>query len=90
MFHTIYSTANFVQIARNYKMYLPPLSPEEEYISTWEYRRSLLQDRIGLVDADIVCIQEVSPLSFEEDFSFMSDILGYDGVELFRKVCILL
>jgi mRNA deadenylase 3'-5' endonuclease subunit Ccr4 len=71
-------------------MYLPPLSPEEEYISTWEYRRSLLQDRIGLVDADIVCIQEVSPLSFEEDFSFMSDILGYDGVELFRKVCILL
>jgi mRNA deadenylase 3'-5' endonuclease subunit Ccr4 len=67
-------------------MYLPPLSPEEEYISTWEYRRSLLQDRIGLVDADVVCIQEVSPLSFEEDFSFMSDILGYDGVELFRKV----
>ena len=67
-------------------MYLPPLSPEEEYISTWEHRRSLLRDRIGLVDADIVCFQEVSPLSFEEDFSFMSETLGYDGVELFRKV----
>ena len=68
-------------------MYLPPLSPEEQYISTWEYRRSLLQDRISLVDADVVCFQEVSPLSFEEDFSFMSESLGYDGVELFRKVC---
>jgi mRNA deadenylase 3'-5' endonuclease subunit Ccr4 len=67
-------------------MYLPPLSPEEECISTWEYRKSLLQDRIGLVDADIVCFQEVSPLTFEEDFGFMSEILGYDGVELFRKV----
>jgi mRNA deadenylase 3'-5' endonuclease subunit Ccr4 len=55
-------------------MYLPPLSPEEECISTWEYRKSLLQDRIGLVDADIVCFQEVSPLTFEEDFGFMSEI----------------
>jgi len=66
-------------------MYLPPLSPEEQYISTWEYRRSLLQERISLVDADVVCFQEVSPLSFEQDFSFMSENLGYDGVELFRK-----
>mmetsp|Transcript_17213 Transcript_17213/g.25630 ORF Transcript_17213/g.25630 Transcript_17213/m.25630 type:complete len:450 (-) Transcript_17213:28-1377(-) len=69
----------------NYKMYLPPLSPPDEDISTWEYRKSLLIERIGLIDADVVCIQEVSPLSFEEDFKFMTENLGYDGVELFRK-----
>jgi mRNA deadenylase 3'-5' endonuclease subunit Ccr4 len=67
-------------------MYLPPLTSEEMYISTWEYRKSLLQDRIGLVDADVVCFQEVSPLTFEDDFGFMSENLGYDGVELFKKV----
>jgi len=38
-----------------------------------------------LVDADVVCIQEISPDSFEDDFAFMKDDLGYDGVELFKK-----
>jgi len=69
----------------NYKMYLPPLAPPDEDIFTWEYRKSLLRERIGLIDADVVCLQEVSPLSFEEDFKFMTENLGYDGVELFRK-----
>ncbi|KAL3776577.1 hypothetical protein HJC23_008049 [Cyclotella cryptica] len=66
-------------------MYLPPLSAEDEYISSWEYRRSLIKDRVGRVDADIVCLQEVSPLTFEDDFEFMTEHLGYDGVELFHK-----
>lgn len=66
-------------------MYLPPLGPDEQQISTWEYRKSLLRERIGLIDADVVCIQETSPVSFEEDFAFMTDELGYDGVELFKK-----
>lgn len=35
-------------------------------------------------DADIVCLQEVAPESFEDDFKFMED-LGYDGVEMFKK-----
>ncbi|KAL9181355.1 hypothetical protein ACHAXT_010160 [Thalassiosira profunda] len=69
----------------NYKMYLPPLGPGDEDISTWEYRSSLLRERIGSIDADVVCIQEVSPLSFEDDFAFMADELGYDGCELFKK-----
>jgi len=69
----------------NFKMYNPPLGPGEEDFYTWEHRKSLLRERIGLVDADVVCLQEVSPLSFEEDFAFMTDDLGYDGVELFRK-----
>jgi mRNA deadenylase 3'-5' endonuclease subunit Ccr4 len=34
-------------------------------------------------DADVVCIQEVSPKSFEDDFKFMED-LGY-SCEMFRK-----
>ena len=66
-------------------MYLPPLSPEDQAFSTWEHRKSLLREKIGLIDADVVCIQEVSPISFEEDFAFMSDDLGYDGVEMFKK-----
>lgn len=70
-------------------MYLPPLSAENEYISSWDYRRSLIQDRIGLVDAGIVCFQEVSPLTFEDDFGFMTEHLGYDGVELFHKVIVM-
>ncbi|KAL7537248.1 hypothetical protein ACHAWF_005711 [Thalassiosira exigua] len=69
----------------SYKMYLPPLGPDDTDVSTWEHRKGLLRERIGLVDADVVCLQEVSPLSFEEDFAFMSDDLGYDGVEMFRK-----
>jgi len=68
----------------NYKMYNPPLPPDQAFASTWEHRKSLLKERIQAVDADIVCLQEVSPVSFEEDFSFMTD-LGYTGKEMFRK-----
>ena len=35
-------------------------------------------------DPDIVCFQEVAPVSFEDDFLFMND-LGYDGKEMFKK-----
>ena len=67
-------------------MYLPPLSADQSSIfSTWEYRKSLLRERIGLIDADVVCLQEASPISFDDDFAFMFDDLGYDGVELYRK-----
>jgi hypothetical protein len=30
----------------NYKMYLPPLTPENQYMSDWEYRKQLLRERI--------------------------------------------
>ena len=33
----------------NYKMYLPPLTPEQKVWSTWEYRRELLRQRIATV-----------------------------------------
>ena len=66
-------------------MFLPPLTNDREIFATWEYRKSLLRERIGLIDADVVCLQEVSPVSFETDFAFMNDDLGYDGVELFKK-----
>ena len=64
-------------------MYIPPLGPDQQEVSTWEYRKSLLRERINLVDADVVCLQEVSPLSFDEDFAFMSE-LGYEGIQ-FKK-----
>lgn len=67
-----------------YKMYNPPLPEDAQYQSSWEYRRDLLKERFQLVDADVVCLQEVAPNSFEEDFAFMQD-LGYDGVEMFKK-----
>jgi hypothetical protein len=54
-------------------------------ISTWEYRRNLLQERIGLIHADVVCLQEVAPDTFEQDFGFMTTELGYDGVVLYQK-----
>lgn len=65
-------------------MYSPPLSADQQYISSWESRRERLKDRIRLINADIVCLQEVSPTSFADDFSFMES-LGYDECELFKK-----
>mmetsp|Transcript_16121 Transcript_16121/g.40415 ORF Transcript_16121/g.40415 Transcript_16121/m.40415 type:complete len:456 (+) Transcript_16121:100-1467(+) len=53
-------------------------------VSSWDYRRDLLKERIGTVDADVVCLQEVSPESFEQDFGFMQD-LGYDEHALFKR-----
>ena len=74
-----------------YKMYWPFLNADTddharnqlEHISSWEYRRDLLRQRIVSVDADVVCLQEVSPLSFDTDFHFMEE-LGYDGT-MFKK-----
>jgi len=71
-------------------MYLPPLDPDDNDTatrprqwSTWDYRKDLLRKRIALVDADVVCFQEVAPVSFDDDFAFMKE-LGYQG-EMFRK-----
>jgi endonuclease/exonuclease/phosphatase family metal-dependent hydrolase len=36
-------------------------------------------------DADVVCLQEVSPLSFDDDFAFMTEELGYTGKEMFKR-----
>lgn len=75
---------NSVDAWWTYKMYSPPLSESDRHIGDWVYRRKLIEQRVSNVDADIVCFQEVSPTSFDSDFSFMAE-LGYDGVELFRK-----
>ena len=75
---------NSVDAWWTYKMYAPPLSEANRHVAAWSHRRDLLKNRIGLVNADVVCLQEVSPESFEEDFSFMAE-LGYDGCELFKK-----
>lgn len=81
-----------------YKMYNDPkhlqlMEPHDENandgpspfsVSSWDYRRNLLKERIGSIGADVVCLQEVSPESFEQDFDFMHD-LGYDECSLFKK-----
>lgn len=69
----------------NYKMYSPPLDASSAHMAEWSHRSSLIRQRVELINADVVCLQEVSPKSFEEDFAFMADELGYDGVELFRR-----
>ena len=33
----------------NYKMYLPPLGPDRQYMAEWEYRKELLRERIATV-----------------------------------------
>ena len=68
----------------NYKMYHPPLDTSTKHVGEWEHRSEIIRKRLELINADVVCLQEVSPKSFEEDFAFMAD-LDYDGVELFRK-----
>jgi mRNA deadenylase 3'-5' endonuclease subunit Ccr4 len=67
-----------------YKMYLPPLPEDKQFQSSWNYRRDLLRQRIKLMNADVVCLQEISPKSFKSDFAFMEE-LGYDGMELFKN-----
>jgi exonuclease III len=64
-----------------YKMYSPQVDLE---VPSWEYRKKLLKDRIGIINADVVCLQETSTASFDTDFDFMED-LGYDGHEMFKK-----
>ena len=66
-------------------MYNPPLSPDQRFVGAWDFRRDLIRARIEQVNADVVCLQEISPKSFEQDFAFMREDLGYDGVELFKK-----
>jgi hypothetical protein len=39
---------------------------------------------VCMLDACVVCLQEVAPGSFENDFSFMQEI-GYGGREMFKK-----
>ncbi len=73
----------------NYKMYHPTTSQDFNIetinkISTWEYRSSLIKNKIEQISPDVVCMQEVSPESFHQDFEFMNE-LGYDGVEMFRR-----
>lgn len=69
----------------NFKMYHPPLTTAKEKVwSSWAHRRDLLRHRISTVDADVVCLQEVAPVSFDDDFRFMRE-LGYDGHEMFKK-----
>ncbi|GKY93184.1 hypothetical protein MPSEU_000286300 [Mayamaea pseudoterrestris] len=67
----------------NYKMYSPPLSEEQLHISQWGHRRDLLQQRMQTINADVVCLQEVAPVSFQDDFRFMTE-LGYD-CEMFKR-----
>ena len=71
-----------------YKMYNDPKHLEDGEgpfsVSSWDYRRDLLKEKIGSIDADVVCLQEVSPESFEQDFEFMQD-LGYDECAMFKK-----
>lgn len=69
----------------NYKMYDPTQSYNIDLISTWDYRRDLIKEKIKTLNPDVVCMQEVSPLSFEEDFAFMREELGYDGSEMFKR-----
>ena len=52
-----------------YKYYREPHGPH----TTWVERQSLLKKQIARIQPDVLCLQEVSELSFEEDFQFLRD-----------------
>lgn len=54
--------------------YYPPSVPTEA--TRWDARRELLSEAICSSKADIVCLQECSPLSFASDFKFLFEA-GY-------------
>ena len=66
-----------------YKNY-SPTTDSNTFITSWDHRRNLISEKLSNICADVVCLQETSPVSFENDFSFMKD-LGYNGCELYKK-----
>ena len=60
----------------DYKYYELSLDETEK---CWPYRKELTKQYILKLNADILTLQEINPSTFEEDFSFMSE-LGYDGI----------
>lgn len=52
--------------------------------TSWEVRKALLRSEITTANTDIVCFQEVSADSFDNDFSFMEE-LGYDCSEMYKR-----
>lgn len=65
-------------------MYQPNSKDNNYLFSSWEYRSNLIYEKIKCINPDVVCMQEVSPLSFHQDFQFMNE-LGYDGFEMFKR-----
>ena len=59
----------------NHKMYASWVPMEKR---EWSHRHSLIQQRLELAGADVVCIQEADGDTFEEDFAFMTK-LGYES-----------
>ena len=57
-----------------YKYYGPDTPAEA---TTWDHRQALLREQVVGSGADIVCLQECSPQSFESDWAWLADE-GYD------------
>jgi len=53
-------------------------NPAEEH-TCWAARQQLMSQRLLSANADILCLQELSELSFENDFRFLLDA-GYESV----------
>ena len=58
----------------NHKMYSSWVPMEKR---EWPHRHQLIKDRLLHSDADIICIQEASGDTFDEDFAFLKEA-GYD------------
>jgi len=48
--------------------------------TVWSARQELLRRQFQEVSPDILCLQEVSDQSFQDDFGFVSADLGYEGL----------
>ena len=67
-----------------YKMYSARHKLPSSSACSWKSRSQVLAQQIAKANADIVCMQEVCSVSFDDDFAFMKS-LGYDGVEIYKK-----
>jgi mRNA deadenylase 3'-5' endonuclease subunit Ccr4 len=64
-----------------YKYYSPDCSMT---CSSWESRKALLKQQFAAADSDVLCLQELSVDSYEQDWAFLRD-LGYDNSVLHTK-----
>eukprot|EP00210_Caulerpa_lentillifera_P009566 g9123.t1 len=78
------SVLSFNVLSDNLVRSNPSYNYADELYRSWEYRWDRLKDEISIMDADIVCLQEIEIEKWMEWKEFMES-LGYKGILLTRE-----